>query len=144
MTQIADADDSVAKRISGGHLGETRNRHPAPAQLQAKGLQRSGGICDQRRFRTRQTPRGILKPPPSHTAGSVAYAADGIAFVGDVLFAGSIGRTDLAGGDLDTLIASIEMLVRELPPETVVASGHGPASTLARELATNPFLDGLR
>jgi hypothetical protein len=56
--------DSVAKRISVGHLGETRNRHPAPAQLEASGLQRWGGICDPRRFRTRQTPRGILNRPP--------------------------------------------------------------------------------
>ena len=81
---------------------------------------------------------------PGHTAGSVAFAADGVAFVGDVLFAGSIGRTDLQGGDLDTLIDSIALLMRELPPETVVASGHGPATTLERELATNPFLGSLR
>ncbi len=81
---------------------------------------------------------------PGHTAGSVAFAANGVAFVGDVLFAGSIGRTDLEGGDLDTLIASIGLLMRELPPETVVASGHGPATTLGRELASNPFLDSLR
>lgn len=81
---------------------------------------------------------------PGHTAGSVAFAADGVAFVGDVLFAGSIGRTDLAGGDFDTLIASIALLMRELPPETVVAPGHGPPTTLGRELETNPFLDGLR
>jgi hydroxyacylglutathione hydrolase len=81
---------------------------------------------------------------PGHTAGSVAFAAGGIAFVGDVLFAGSIGRTDLAGGDLDTLIESIALLMRELPAETVVAPGHGPATTLGRELQTNPFLDGLR
>ena len=81
---------------------------------------------------------------PGHTAGSVAFAADGVAFVGDVLFAGSIGRTDLAGGDFDTLIRSIGLLIRELPPDAVVASGHRPVTTLARELATNPFLDGLR
>jgi hydroxyacylglutathione hydrolase len=81
---------------------------------------------------------------PGHTAGSVAFAAGGIAFVGDVLFAGSIGRTDLAGGDLDPLIESIALLMRELPAETVVAPGHGPATTLGRELQTNPFLDGLR
>ena len=81
---------------------------------------------------------------PGHTAGSVAFAADGIAFVGDVLFAGSVGRSDLPGGDHTRLIESISLLIRELPPETVVASGHGPATTLARELATNPFLDGLR
>jgi hydroxyacylglutathione hydrolase len=81
---------------------------------------------------------------PGHTAGSVAFAAGGIAFVGDVLFAGSIGRTDLAGGDLDTLIESIALLMRELPPDTVVAPGHGPATTLERELASNPFLERLR
>jgi len=81
---------------------------------------------------------------PGHTAGSVAFAADGVAFVGDVLFAGSIGRTDLAGGDLDTLVESIALLMRELPPDTVVAPGHGPVTTLARELAANPFLDELR
>jgi hydroxyacylglutathione hydrolase len=81
---------------------------------------------------------------PGHTAGSVAFAADGVAFVGDVLFAGSIGRTDLQGGDLDTLIASIGLLMRELPPDTVVAPGHGPATTLERELASNPFLGPLR
>ncbi|HEY0389226.1 MAG TPA: MBL fold metallo-hydrolase [Gaiellales bacterium] len=81
---------------------------------------------------------------PGHTAGSVAFAADGVAFVGDVLFAGSIGRTDLDGGDFDTLISSIALLVRELPPDTVVAPGHGPATTLERELASNPFLDTLR
>jgi glyoxylase-like metal-dependent hydrolase (beta-lactamase superfamily II) len=81
---------------------------------------------------------------PGHTAGSVAFAADGVAFVGDVLFAGSIGRTDFAGGDLATLIESIALLMRELPPDTVVASGHGPATTLGRELATSPFLDELR
>ena len=81
---------------------------------------------------------------PGHTAGSVAFAADGFAFVGDVLFAGSIGRTDLAGGDLEILIESIALLMRELPAETVVAPGHGPVTTLARELATNPFLEPLR
>jgi len=81
---------------------------------------------------------------PGHTAGSVAYVADGIAFVGDVLFAGSVGRTDLDGGDMDTLLASIDLLRRELPEDTVIASGHGPATTLGRELATNPFLASLR
>jgi hydroxyacylglutathione hydrolase len=81
---------------------------------------------------------------PGHTAGSVAFAADGVAFVGDVLFAGSIGRTDLAGGDLDTLMESIALLLRELPSETVVAPGHGPATTLERERQTNPFLGSMR
>ena len=81
---------------------------------------------------------------PGHTPGSVAFAANGIAFVGDVLFAGSIGRTDFEGGDFDTLMGSIALLMRELPGETVVASGHGPATTLAHERETNPFLGDLR
>jgi glyoxylase-like metal-dependent hydrolase (beta-lactamase superfamily II) len=81
---------------------------------------------------------------PGHTAGSVAYAADGVVFSGDVLFAGSVGRTDLPGGNAETLLASIDLLMRELPPDTVVASGHGPATTLARERAGNPYLASLR
>jgi hydroxyacylglutathione hydrolase len=81
---------------------------------------------------------------PGHTAGSVAFVADGFAFVGDVLFAGSVGRTDLEGGDERVLIESISLLMRELPADTVVASGHGPVTTLGHELETNPFLGELR
>lgn len=79
-----------------------------------------------------------------HSPGHLAYAADGCLFSGDVLFAGSVGRTDLEGGDWETLRDSIQWLVDRYPPETVVYSGHGPATTLGRELATNPFLAELR
>ena len=61
-----------------------------------------------------------------------------------MLFAGSVGRTDLPGGDWDTLVASIRSLVDALPPETVVYPGHGPTTTLGDELARNPFLAELR
>jgi glyoxylase-like metal-dependent hydrolase (beta-lactamase superfamily II) len=81
---------------------------------------------------------------PGHSPGHVAYATDGALFSGDVLFAGSVGRTDLPGSAWETLLASIRSLVEALPPETVVYPGHGPATTLARELATNPFLGELR
>jgi glyoxylase-like metal-dependent hydrolase (beta-lactamase superfamily II) len=81
---------------------------------------------------------------PGHTAGHLAFAAEGCVFSGDVLFAGSVGRTDLPGADWDTLLASISMLVDRLPAETMVYSGHGPPTTLGRELATNPFLADLR
>lgn len=81
---------------------------------------------------------------PGHTTGSVAFAAEGLVFSGDVLFAGSIGRTDLDGGDLPTLIGSIARLMLELPGDTVVLSGHGPPTTLEQERATNPFLAELR
>jgi hydroxyacylglutathione hydrolase len=81
---------------------------------------------------------------PGHSRASIAYHADGHLFSGDVLFAGSIGRTDLADGDMDTLIASIGRLMAAYPPDTIVLPGHGPATTLRRELAANPFLGALR
>jgi hydroxyacylglutathione hydrolase len=81
---------------------------------------------------------------PGHTSDHVAFAADGCLFSGDVLFAGSVGRTDRPGGSWDVLLDSIRALVDRLTPETVVYPGHGPATTLARELETNPFLADLR
>ena len=81
---------------------------------------------------------------PGHSPAHIAYHADGCLFSGDVLFAGSVGRTDLPGASWDTLMASIRMLVDTLPPETVVYPGHGPITTLADELARNPFLNELR
>jgi hydroxyacylglutathione hydrolase len=81
---------------------------------------------------------------PGHSPGHLAFAADGLLFSGDVLFAGGVGRTDLWGGDWATLVDSIRMLGDRFPPETVVYSGHGPETTLGRELATNPFLAELR
>jgi glyoxylase-like metal-dependent hydrolase (beta-lactamase superfamily II) len=68
---------------------------------------------------------------------------DGFVIGGDVLFNGSIGRTDLPGGDYDQLIDSIQTKLMPLPDETVVYCGHGPATTIGRERATNPFLRGL-
>ena len=81
---------------------------------------------------------------PGHSPAHLAYYADGCLFSGDVLFAGSVGRTDLPGADWDTLVASIRMLADRFPPETVVYSGHGPETTLGAELARNPFLAELR
>jgi len=83
---------------------------------------------------------------PGHTPGHCCFhvAAEGILFSGDQLFAGSIGRTDLPGGDYETLMRSMAERVVTLAPETTVFPGHGPTTTLARELATNPFLEELR
>jgi hydroxyacylglutathione hydrolase len=81
---------------------------------------------------------------PGHSPAHLAYYADGCLFSGDVLFAGSVGRTDLPLGDWDTLVASIRLLGVRFPPETVVYSGHGPETTLGAELASNPFLAELR
>ncbi len=81
---------------------------------------------------------------PGHSPAHLAYHADGYLFSGDVLFSGSVGRTDLPGGDWETLSASIASLVDLYPPETVVCPGHGPRTTLGVELERNPFLAGLR
>jgi hydroxyacylglutathione hydrolase len=81
---------------------------------------------------------------PGHSPAHLAYQADGCLFSGDVLFAGSVGRTDFPGSDWETLVASIRMLLDALPPETVVYPGHGPTTTLGAELARNPFLAELR
>jgi hydroxyacylglutathione hydrolase len=83
-------------------------------------------------------------PVPGHSRASIAYHADGHLFSGDVLFAGSVGRTDFAGGDMVTLVRSIGRLMEAYPADTVVLPGHGPATTLGRELAGNPFLGALR
>ena len=81
---------------------------------------------------------------PGHTAGHLAFAAEGCLFSGDLLFAGSVGRVDRPGGSWEALLDSIRGLVERLPPETTVYPGHGPATTLRRELETNPFLADLR
>ena len=81
---------------------------------------------------------------PGHSPAHLAYAADGCLFSGDVLFAGSVGRTDFPGSDWGVLLASLGRLVDRYPPDTIVYPGHGPATTLGRELASNPFLEELR
>lgn len=81
---------------------------------------------------------------PGHSPAHLAYHADGCLFSGDVLFARSVGRTDLPGGDWDTLVESIRMLGDRLPPETTIYPGHGPPTTLGAELERNPFLAELR
>jgi hydroxyacylglutathione hydrolase len=81
---------------------------------------------------------------PGHSPAHLAYYAGGSLFSGDVLFAGSVGRTDLPFGDWETLVASIRLLADRFPPETIVYSGHGPETTLGAELAVNPFLAELR
>ena len=83
-----------------------------------------------------------VRHTPGHSPGSVSLVGPGVVLGGDVLFAGSIGRTDLPGGDFDTLIASIERELLSLPEATIVYSGHGPETTIGRERRSNPFLTG--
>lgn len=78
---------------------------------------------------------------PGHAPGHVCLVGQGVAFVGDCLFAGSVGRTDLPLADPRQLGASLQRIAA-LPASTVVYSGHGPATTIERELRSNPFLTG--
>ncbi len=79
---------------------------------------------------------------PGHSPGSVSFVGNGMVFGGDVLFNGSVGRTDLPGGDYATLMATIQNQFLSLPDSTVVHSGHGPDTTIGVERLTNPFLAG--
>jgi len=81
---------------------------------------------------------------PGHSPAHIAYHAGGALFSGDLLFANSVGRVDLPGADWDTLLASVRTLGDRYPRDTVIYPGHGPQTTLGRELASNPFLAELR
>lgn len=80
---------------------------------------------------------------PGHTPGSITFYATGALFCGDLLFRGSVGRTDLPGGSFDQLAESIRKLIRHYASGTVVYPGHGSSTTLGQERANNPFLTGL-
>ena len=90
------------------------------------------------------TARFRVMETPGHTEGGIVLvgegSAEGIAFVGDTLFPGSCGRTDLLGGDHDTIIRSLSRMGREIAPDTMLLCGHGSSATMGRELATNPFV----
>jgi hydroxyacylglutathione hydrolase len=79
---------------------------------------------------------------PGHSPGSVSFVGNGMVFGGDVLFSGSVGRTDLPGGDFATLMSTIHSQFLSLPDSTVVHSGHGPDTTIGIERLTNPFITG--
>jgi hydroxyacylglutathione hydrolase len=87
----------------------------------------------------------VVDHAPGHTPGSVTFGLPpvteaGTLFSGDLLFAGSIGRTDLPGGDYETILASLARVCLSLPGETQVLPGHGPQTTIEAERAHNPFL----
>lgn len=112
-------------------LGLTPNVPPPPDQVLAHGIRLSlGGLT----FEVRHV--------PGHSPGHVAFVGHGVAVVGDALFAGSIGRTDLPGGDAETLLTSIREQLLTLPDDTIVYPGHGPATTIGAERRGNPFLTG--
>lgn len=84
-----------------------------------------------------------VRSAPGHSPGHIILVGDGFVIGGDVLFRGSIGRTDLPGGNYQQLMDSIKREMLSLPDDTIVYSGHGPETTIGEERATNPFLQGL-
>ncbi len=76
---------------------------------------------------------------PGHSPGGISLLGDGVVFCGDLVFHGSVGRTDLPGGSEKVLLASIQRHIASLPENTVIYPGHGPETTVGREKAENPF-----
>ncbi len=75
-----------------------------------------------------------------HTPGGICYKLNGDIFTGDTLFKGSIGRTDLPGGNYNSLMKSLKLLIEKVPAKTRVHSGHGSSTTIQNEILSNPFL----
>lgn len=115
----------------GGMFGLTVRNAPAPDVLVREGDVVALG--DQR-FTVLHT--------PGHTPGHVTFLTGEMAFVGDLIFAGSIGRTDLPGGSYDDLIRAVREKIFTLPDRTVLFPGHGPATTVGEEKRSNPFFTG--
>ncbi len=84
----------------------------------------------------------LVAHTPGHTPGCVSYLCGKMAFVGDLLFAGSIGRTDLPGGSYERLLQSVREKIFVLPEDTIVFPGHGPSTTVGEEKRSNPFFTG--
>ncbi|MBI4729891.1 MAG: MBL fold metallo-hydrolase [Acidobacteria bacterium] len=81
-----------------------------------------------------------VRHTPGHTPGHCVFLTDGIVFSGDLIFQGSIGRTDFPGGSLEQLLESIRRAVLSLDDETAILSGHGPETTVGAERRSNPFV----
>lgn len=96
-------------------------------------------LVEGERYRAGSVEFDVLHTP-GHSPGGVSLAIDGFVFTGDALFASSVGRSDFANSDGAALIAGIKTKLLALPDDTIVYSGHGPATTIGRERMTNPFL----
>lgn len=129
-------DDHVLWRSGGGGAAFGFDIDPGPEptiDLVQGQILRLGNVVFEVRF------------TPGHTRGHcIFYVADsGVCFCGDLIFAGSVGRTDLPGGDYATLERSIREQVFTLPDDTRLLSGHGPETTVGREKRSNPFVGGM-
>jgi hydroxyacylglutathione hydrolase len=128
------------------HPLDRRLYEVAPRQAEVYGIPFEEAPPPDREFADGQTLKVgevemTVMHTPGHAPGHVVIYGDGIALVGDCLFAGSIGRTDLPFSDPPTLAASLQKIAA-LPPDTVIYPGHGPDSTIGEERKSNPFLNG--
>jgi hydroxyacylglutathione hydrolase len=133
LKTLSSIDDEVNRKKAVQHaalFGLTMAEPPEPG----------GFISDNQVIKFGSTELKALHVP-GHSAGSLAFYSEknGCVFTGDALFAGSIGRTDLEGGDYDTLVKSIKSKLFVLPPSTVVYPGHGNHTTIMKESMTNPY-----
>ena len=121
--------------------GNCNSRVVDPCALQFRLLATRRYMLDNELTLSDLFPRIDVMHTPGHSAGSCCLYLpdDGLLVAGDTLFAGSIGRTDLPGGSYRRIMESLKALCA-LPPETSVICGHGPATTIEREIRTNPFL----
>lgn len=130
------------------HKEEEYNRKNAVKDALSFGLQMdvppvpAGYVEDGQEFSFGETTLKAIFVP-GHTAGSMAYynEKDGIVLTGDALFEGSIGRTDLYGGDYDQLINSIRTRLFTLPPDTIICPGHGGDTSVSTEIESNPYFN---
>jgi len=128
------------------HSGDEMNRKNSVKQAMFFGLKMEAppepaGLLEDGQIITFGPAKIKTLHVPGHSPGSIAFyiEKEGIVFTGDALFSGSIGRTDLPGGDFDTLINSIKTKLFTLPAETVVYPGHYGSTTIGKEINTNPY-----
>lgn len=140
---------ALAKRATNApillHADDEPLYHAAPTQAQWFGVQVATLPPVDRHLSHGDTIRFgncafAVRHTPGHAPGHVILVGDGVALIGDCVFAGSIGRTDLPGGDFQQLMRSIRTQILSLPEETVLYPGHGSETTVGHERVSNPFL----
>lgn len=128
------------------HDGDSSNRASAPKHALMFGLamdespEPAGFLADGEIVNAAGISLEVIAVP-GHSQGGIAFysVTDGVVFTGDALFAGSIGRSDLPGGNHEQLMSNIRSRLFTLPPDTVVCPGHGPETTIGEEMRSNPF-----
>ncbi len=127
-----EADSFLVQRAStqASMYGLSNPGNPEPSRYLTEGDTISVGELKIEVFHT-----------PGHSPGSISYFVDDKLFVGDLIFSGSIGRTDLPGGNYEQLIQSVETKIFTKPDSTEIYPGHGPSTTVGGEKATNPFFN---